>query len=101
MLDLLIKNGLVVDGSGNSGFYGSVGVEGENVHIFRGDSAGAEASRVIDAEAKVVCPGFIDMHAHTGLVILAEPEHQAQGTPGYYHRTGGCGWQLLRTLHLP
>ena len=82
MLDLLIKNGLVVDGTGNPGFYGSVGVEGETIQIFRGDPAGAEAARVIDAEGKVVCPGFIDMHAHTGLVILAEPEHEPKVRQG-------------------
>ena len=70
MLDLLINNGLIVDGTGNPGFYGSVGVEGETVHIFRGDLGGTEAAQVIDAESKVVCPGFIDMHAHSGLVIL-------------------------------
>ncbi len=75
MLDLLINNGLIVDGTGNSGFYGSVGVEGETVHLFRGDLAGIETARVIDAKSKVVCPGFIDMHAHSCLVILAEPEH--------------------------
>jgi len=81
-LDLLIENGLIVDGSGNPGFYGSVGVEGETVHIFRGDSASTEAARVVDAQSKVVCPGFIDMHAHTGLVILAEPEHQPKVRQG-------------------
>ena len=82
MLDLLINNGLIVDGTGNPGFYGSVGVEGETVHIFRGDSSGTEAGRVIDAESKVVCPGFIDMHAHSGLVILAEPEHHPKVRQG-------------------
>ena len=82
MLDLLFKNGLIVDGTGNPGVYGSVGVEGETVHVFRGDSTDIEAGRVIDAEAKVVCPGFIDMHAHTGLVILAEPEHQPKVRQG-------------------
>ena len=73
MLDLLIKNGLVVDGSGNPGFYGSVGVDGDTLHVFRGDSSGLEAARVFDASSKVVCPGFIDVHAHSGLMILAEP----------------------------
>ena len=82
MLDLLIKNGLVVDGMGNPGFYASVGVEGDTLRILRGESANAEAGRVIDATGKVVCPGFIDMHAHTGLVILAEPEHHPKVRQG-------------------
>jgi N-acyl-D-amino-acid deacylase len=50
-------------------------VEGERVVILRGSLDGVQAKRTIDAAGKVVCPGFIDMHAHSGLVILAEPEH--------------------------
>jgi N-acyl-D-amino-acid deacylase len=76
VLDLLIAGGLVVDGSGNVGFYGAVGVEGERVHILRGDVSGVEATRVIDAAGHVVCPGFIDFHAHSGLMILAQPRHE-------------------------
>jgi len=76
MLDLLIRDGLIIDGTGNPGFYGAVGVVGERVRILRGDLAGVEAARVIDAKGKIVCPGFIDMHAHSGLVMLAEPRHE-------------------------
>ena len=82
MLDILIKNGLVVDGTGNPGFYAGVCVQGENVVILRGDYSHIEAARTIDATGKVVCPGFIDMHAHTGLVILAEPEHHPKVRQG-------------------
>jgi len=82
LLDILINNGLVVDGSGNPGFYGSVGIEGETVHIFRGDASNTEAVRVIDATSKVVCPWFIDVHAHSGLMILAEPEHHPKVRQG-------------------
>ena len=82
MLDLLITNGLVVDGTGNPGFYGAVGVDGETLRIFRGDLSGMEAARTIDANGRVVCPGFIDMHAHTGLVILAEPRHEPKVRQG-------------------
>ena len=82
MLDILIRNGLLVDGTGNPGFYAGVGVQGETVTILRGDYSDAEAARVIDATGKVVCPGFIDMHAHTGLVILAEPEHHPKVRQG-------------------
>jgi N-acyl-D-amino-acid deacylase len=82
LLDVLINNGLIVDGTGNPGFYGSVGVEGETVRIFRGDVSNIEAARVIDATARVVCPGFIDVHAHSGLMILAEPEHHPKVRQG-------------------
>lgn len=76
MLDLLIRGGLVVDGTGNPGFYAAVAVEGERVAILRGDVSAVTAARTIDATGKIVCPGFIDMHAHSGLVILSEPRHE-------------------------
>ena len=71
MLDLLITGGLIVDGTGSAGFYGAIGVEGETVRVLRGDVSGLEAARRIDATDHVVCPGFIDVHAHSGLMILA------------------------------
>mgnify|MGYP003784665015 CR=1 FL=1 len=76
MLDLLIANGMIVDGTGNPGFYGAIAVEGETVRVLRGDVSQIQAARTIDATGHVVSPGFIDMHAHTGLVILAEPHHE-------------------------
>lgn len=82
MLQLLISGGMIVDGAGNPGFFGAVGVEGETVHIFRGDVSSLEAESTIDASGKVVCPGFIDMHAHSGLVLLAEPEHHPKVRQG-------------------
>lgn len=82
MLNTLIKNGLVVDGTGNPGFYAGVGVRGEEVCILRGDHSDIQAHHTIDASGKVVCPGFIDMHAHTGLIILAEPEHHPKVRQG-------------------
>ncbi len=82
MLDLLIRGGLIIDGTGNPGFYGAVGVEGDRVRILRGDVSALEAARVIDAGGRVVCPGFIDMHAHSGLVMLAEPRHEPKVRQG-------------------
>ena len=76
MLDLLIKGGQILDGAGNTGFYGTLGIEGDKVVVFRGDASQLEAQRTIDATGKVVSPGFIDVHAHSGLVILSEPRHE-------------------------
>ena len=76
MLDLLIKGGLIVDGGGSPGYYGVVGVEGDRITILRGDVSDVPAERVLDATGRVVCPGFIDVHAHSGLMILADPRHE-------------------------
>ena len=45
MLDLLIRNGLVIDGSGSPGFHAAVLVENERVIIHRGDTSDLEAAR--------------------------------------------------------
>ena len=58
MLDLLITGGLIVDGSSSPGFYGAIGVQGDRVSILRGDVSAVDAKRVIQADRKVVCPGF-------------------------------------------
>lgn len=82
VFDLLIRGGLIVDGTGSPGFHAAVGVEGDTVAILRGDVAGAEAARVIDATGLVVAPGFIDLHSHAGLTMLGEPRHEPKVRQG-------------------
>jgi N-acyl-D-amino-acid deacylase len=82
MFDLLIKGGRILDGTGNPGFDGTLGIAGDKVTIIRGDDSRLEGQRTLDAAGKVVCPGFIDVHAHSGLVILAEPKHEAKVSQG-------------------
>ena len=82
MLDLAIKGGLVIDGSGSPGFYAAVLVDGDSVTIHRGDASDLEASRVIDATGHVVCPGFVDIHSHAPLVIMGEPHHDPKVRQG-------------------
>ncbi|MDE0356397.1 MAG: amidohydrolase family protein [Gammaproteobacteria bacterium] len=61
--DLLIRGGLVLDGTGNPAFVADVGVSGGEI-VAVGDLAGASAAREIDATGLHVTPGFIDMHSH-------------------------------------
>jgi N-acyl-D-amino-acid deacylase len=61
--DLLIKNGRVADGSGAPAFHGDVAVQDGKI-VGVGKANGAAAERTIDAEGRVVAPGFIDHHTH-------------------------------------
>ena len=82
MADLLIENGLVVDGSGSAGFRAAVVVDGDTLGIHRGDASDIDAARTIDATGHVVCPGFVDLHSHAGLTILGEPHHDPKVRQG-------------------
>lgn len=75
--DLLIRGGLVVDGSGAAAFPADVGVRGTNIEAV-GRLDGAAAARVIDARGLAVAPGFIDAHAHSDIALLADPRHAAK-----------------------
>lgn len=70
--DILIRNGLVLDGSGGEGFRADVGIRGGKI-IRVGDLSQATANRTIDASGLVVAPGFIDMHNHSDYTLLREP----------------------------
>jgi dihydroorotase/N-acyl-D-amino-acid deacylase len=65
--DVVIGGGKIVDGTGNSWFYGDVGVSGDRI-TFVGPSGSltkASAGRRVDARGKVVAPGFIDIQSHS------------------------------------
>lgn len=63
VFDLVITNARIVDGTGNPWYRGSVGVrDGRIVKVGFFDTAGAKTT--LDAQNKIVAPGFIDVHAH-------------------------------------
>ncbi|MEQ9414491.1 MAG: amidohydrolase family protein [Cyclobacteriaceae bacterium] len=61
--DILIKNGKIVDGAGNSWYYGDVGIWNGRIYAI-GQLTDAKAIKVLDAKGLIVAPGFIDVHAH-------------------------------------
>ena len=69
MLDILIRNGSIIDGTGNPAYPGDVAIQDERI-VAVGRLAWAEAHRVIDAAGRVVCPGFVDIHTHSDRTIL-------------------------------
>lgn len=89
-MDIVLQGGLVVDGSGAAGVEADVGVcEGKIAAV--GQLSGAAARRV-DCEGQVVCPGFIDLHAHSDLTILVAPRAESKVHQGVTTEiVGHCG----------
>src|SRR5258707_14407391 len=75
--DLLIRNGTIVDGSGNPWFRGDVAVRGERI-VAVGRVPPGQAKREIDAKGLVVAPGFIDMHSHSDYLLLEDGDAQSK-----------------------
>jgi N-acyl-D-amino-acid deacylase len=91
--DLLIKNGMVIDGSGLPRYRADVGVKAGKI-AFIGRIA-APARQTIDAEGHVVTPGFVDGHTHMDAQVFWDPI----GTSSCYHGItsvvmGNCGFTL-------
>ena len=82
MFEFIIRNGMVVDGTGNVGFKAAVAIDNGRLSILVGDSSGVEAGETIDASGCVVCPGFVDAHTHSDLMALAEPPNEPKAMMG-------------------
>ena len=82
-VDIVIIGGTVVDGTGSPGRPGTVVVEGERLRVLgANDATPLHAARTIDAAGRIVAPGFIDLHSHGGLTILADPRHEPKVRQG-------------------
>jgi len=69
--DLLIKNGVIVDGSGMPGFRGDVAIK--NGKIAELGKLSSAATRTVDADGQVIAPGFVDNHTHFDAQVTWDP----------------------------
>src|SRR5690625_3049266 len=74
MEDLLIKNGTIIDGTGIERYKADVLVSADKI-IGIGKYSDNLAREVIDAEGLIVCPGFIDTHVHSDVLLLWDRQH--------------------------
>lgn len=75
--DLVIRNGRIVDGTGNPWFYGDVAVRGDRIAAV-GRVPENRVKRTLDAKGLVVSPGFIDMHSHSDFLVLEDGHAQSK-----------------------
>lgn len=79
-VDLVIRGGRVVDGTGSPWFQADVAVTGDRIVAVGRQPVRAKTT--VDATGLVVAPGFIDMHAHSEFGILADPRVRSKVTQG-------------------
>ena len=70
--DILIKNGKIIDGTGNSWTIGDVAIKNDKI-VAKGHLDSWTATKTIDATGLIVCPGFIDVHTHIENLERKEP----------------------------
>lgn len=89
--DILIRNGKIIDGTGNNWFYGDIAVKNGKV-IGTGRQLKFSSAKIIDATGLVVAPGFIDVHTHIEEDEAKDPMAQSFIYDGVTTTiTGNCG----------
>ena len=90
MLDLTLKNGRIVDGTGNPWFFGDVGIK-DDVVVEVG-RVNQRSQDTVDVRGQVISPGFIDGHCHSDLMVLDDPLSEIKLQQGVTTEVlGNCG----------
>ena len=98
MFDIIVKNGMIVDGTRKKPFAGNLYIkDGKIVKIEAGEKEPEEkAHKTIDAGKHIVAPGFIDVHTHSDKSYLACPTHESKLLSGItFELCGQCGLSCI------
>ena len=100
MLDFIIKNGTVIDGTGTPGFSADVGIQGDTiVEVAQAGQLTVESAQTIDASGSVVTPGFIDLHTHSDSSFLIDSHADSKLMQGVtLELFGNCGMSFCAPL---
>ena len=95
--DVLIRNGRVVDGSGNPWIYADVGIIRDRIAFVGKADPGVTAKRTIDATGLIVAPGFIDMLGQSEMNLLVDKQAVSKLTQGITTEITGEGESIAPT----
>jgi N-acyl-D-amino-acid deacylase len=101
MLDLLLKNGIVIDGTGTPRYSGDISVNDGVIKEI--GSLENEAKETLDISGRVIAPGFIDTHSHSDLFLIYDPSSLPkimQGITTEIIGQDGLGEAPIRQEHL-
>jgi N-acyl-D-amino-acid deacylase len=91
MFDVLIKNGFVVNGSGSPACVQDIGIHGDTISAM-GMIETDSALEIVEAHGQIVCPGFIDIHAHSDFNLFVQPPGRGKIYQGVTTEViGNCG----------
>ncbi len=95
MLDYLIKNGTIVDGTGKRAFTGDIGILNGKIACL-GSLINQEAKNVIEADGKYITPGFIDIHRHADANVFLPEFGELEIRQGLTTIVNGnCGLSII------
>ena len=98
LLDLIIRNGTVIDGTGSPKFKADIGIQDDLV--IRIGEVTDSASSEINASGSIVTPGFIDLHTHSDNSFLIDPLADSKLTQGVtFELMGNCGMSFCAPLN--
>ncbi|RFU86232.1 D-aminoacylase [Streptomyces triticagri] len=83
-MDLVIRDASVIDGTGDPAYRADIGIAQGRITEIRKEGEGPRptARRTVEADGLALAPGFIDMHAHSDLALLRDPDHSAKAAQG-------------------
>ncbi|HRY82733.1 MAG TPA: amidohydrolase family protein [Candidatus Moranbacteria bacterium] len=102
MYDILIKNGKIIDGTGQAGFLADVAIKEDKI-VKIGELHNEKGEIEIDANGKIVCPGFVDInnHSDTFWQIFLNPDLESLAYQGITTIVGGACGSSLAPLATP
>ena len=82
MLDLIIRNGTVIDGTKQPRYSADIGIQGDRI-VQIGDLSATDAQQILDATGRIVAPGFVDVHNHADGWLLKIPHNFSKTSQGF------------------